>query len=71
MNNGKLRAARFPGVGAIRRDAVILALCAILIVAPAAQTSIGASPPQTETALRLEDFERMALRNNPTVEQAE
>src|SRR4030095_9662406 len=30
-----------------------------------------ASPPQTEPALRLEDLERMALQNNPTIGQAE
>jgi cobalt-zinc-cadmium efflux system outer membrane protein len=32
---------------------------------------VSASPPQTEPALRLEDLERMALQNNPTVGQAE
>src|SRR5215475_13272941 len=71
MNNGKPRAARFPGAPAIRKDAVILTLCAFLIVAPMAKRSAIASPPQTEPALRLEDLERMALQNNPTIGQAE
>jgi len=71
MNNGKPRAARFPGARAIRKDAVILTLCALLIVAPMAKRSAIASPPQTEPALRLEDLERMALQNNPTIGQAE
>jgi outer membrane protein, heavy metal efflux system len=71
MNNGKPRAARFPGARAIRKDAVILTLCAFLIVAPMSKRSAIASPPQTEPALRLEDLERMALQNNPTVGQAE
>jgi cobalt-zinc-cadmium efflux system outer membrane protein len=71
MNNGTPRAARFPGARAIRKDAVILTLCALLIVAPMSKRSAIASPPQTEPALRLEDLERMALRNNPTIGQAE
>src|SRR5262245_33313472 len=71
MNNGKPRAARFPGARAIHKDAVILTLCALLIVAPMSKRSVIASPPQTEPALRLEDLERMALQNNPTVWQAE
>jgi outer membrane protein, heavy metal efflux system len=71
MNNGKPRAARFPGARAIRKDAVILTLCAFLIVAPMSKQSAIASPPQTEPALRLEDLERMALQNNPTIGQAE
>jgi len=71
MNNGKPRAARFPGARAIRKDAVILTLCAFLIVAPMSKRSVIASPSQTEPALRLEDLERMALQNNPTIGQAE
>ena len=71
MTNGKPRAGRFLGARAIRKDAVILTLCAFLIVAPASEQSISASPPQTEQTLRLEDLERMALQNNPTVAQAE
>jgi len=71
MNNGKPRAARFPGGRAIRKDAVILTFCAFLIVAPMSKRSAIASPPQTEPALRLEDLERMALQNNPTIGQAE
>jgi cobalt-zinc-cadmium efflux system outer membrane protein len=71
MNNGKPRAARFPGARAIRKDAVILTLCAFLIVGPMSKRSAIASPPQTEPTLRLEDLERMALQNNPTVGQAE
>jgi outer membrane protein, heavy metal efflux system len=71
MNNGKPRAARFPGARAIRKDAVILTLCALLIVAPMSKRSAIASPPQTEPTLRLEDLERMALQNNPTIGQAE
>jgi outer membrane protein, heavy metal efflux system len=71
MNNGKPRAARFLGARAIRRDAVILTLCAFLIVAPTSKRSAIASPPQTEPALRLEDLERIALQNNPTIGQAE
>src|SRR4030095_15264118 len=71
MNNGKPRAARFPVARAIRKDAVILTLCAFLIVAPMSKRSAIASPPQTEPALRLEDLERMALQNNPTIGQAE
>ncbi|HEV2663337.1 MAG TPA: TolC family protein [Blastocatellia bacterium] len=71
MNNGKPRNTRFPGARAIRKDAVILILCAFLIVAPMLKRSVNASPPQTEPALRLEDLERMALQNNPTVGQAE
>src|SRR5262247_597339 len=71
MANGKPRAARSLSAHAIRRDAVILALCAFLIVAPMLKRSVNASPPQTEPALRLEDLERMALQNNPTVGQAE
>src|SRR5262245_59395089 len=72
MINGKPRAARFPGARAIRKDAVVLTLCALLIAAPTPLRTINASPlPQTEPALRLEDLERMALRNNPTVAQAE
>src|SRR5262245_11466839 len=71
MNNGKPRAARFPGGRAIRKDAVILTLCAFLIVAPMSKPSAIASPPQTEPTLRLEDLERMALQNNPTIGQAE
>jgi cobalt-zinc-cadmium efflux system outer membrane protein len=70
MTNGKPRAARFRGARAIRMDAIILILCAFMIVAPASQRSIGASPAQT-AALGLEDLERMALQNNPTVAQAE
>jgi cobalt-zinc-cadmium efflux system outer membrane protein len=67
MTNGKPRVARFH-----RATAIIFILCAFLIVAPVAQRSINASPaPQSEAALSLEDLERMALRNNPTVEQAE
>src|SRR5215475_6229593 len=59
MTNGKPRA-------------IILILCAFLIIGPAAPRSISASPArQTEAALRLEDLERMALQNNPTVAQAE
>jgi outer membrane protein, heavy metal efflux system len=71
MNNGKPRAARFPGARAIRKDAVILTLCAFLIVGPMSKRSAIASPPQTEPTLRLEDLERMALQNNPTIGQAE
>jgi cobalt-zinc-cadmium efflux system outer membrane protein len=72
MTNGKPRTVRFPGARAIRKDAVILSLCAFLIVAQASQPAIKASPPpQTDPALRLEDLESMALRNNPTVAQAE
>src|SRR5262252_5431206 len=71
MNNGKPRAARFPGARAIRKDAAILSLCAFLIVAPMSKRSAIASPSQTEPTLRLEDLERMALQNNPTVGQAE
>jgi cobalt-zinc-cadmium efflux system outer membrane protein len=71
MNDGKPRAARFPVARAIRKDAVILTLCAFLIVAPMSKRSAIASPPQTEPALRLEDLERMALQNNPTIGQAE
>ncbi|HEU0180401.1 MAG TPA: TolC family protein [Blastocatellia bacterium] len=71
MTNGKLRVGRFLGARAIRKDAVIFTLCAFLVVAPASQRLIIASPPQTEPALRLEDLERMALQNNPTVAQAE
>jgi outer membrane protein, heavy metal efflux system len=71
MNNGKPRSARFPGARAIRKDAVILTLCALLIVAPMSKRSAIASPSQTEPALRLEDLERMALQNNPTIGQAE
>jgi len=71
MNNGKPRAARFPGARAIRKDAVILTLCAFLIVAPVSKRSAIASPPQPEPTLRLEDLERMALQNNPTIGQAE
>jgi cobalt-zinc-cadmium efflux system outer membrane protein len=71
MNNGKPRAARFLGARAIRKDVVILTLCAFLFVAPMSKRSVNASSPQTEPALRLEDLERMALQNNPTVGQAE
>ncbi|HEX5082884.1 MAG TPA: TolC family protein, partial [Blastocatellia bacterium] len=71
MTNGKPRAARFRGARAIRMDAIILILCAFMIVAPALQRSISASPAQTAAALGLEDLERMALQNNPTVAQAE
>src|SRR5499426_4510253 len=71
MNNGKPRAARFPGGRAIRKEVVILTLCAFLIVAPMSKQSAIASPPQTEPALHLEDLERMALQNNPTIGQAE
>jgi cobalt-zinc-cadmium efflux system outer membrane protein len=71
MTNGKPRAARFLGARAIRKDAVILTLCAFLIVAPISKRPVSASPLQTEPALRLEDLERMALQNNPTVGQAE
>jgi len=71
MNNGKPRAARCPGARTIRKEAVILTLCAFLIVAPMSKRSVNASPPQAEPALRLEDLERMALQNNPTVGQAE
>jgi len=71
MNDGKLRAARFLVARAISKDAVILTLCAFLIVALISKRSAIASPPQTEPALRLEDLERMALQNNPTVGQAE
>src|SRR5499427_3963799 len=71
MNNGKPRAARFPGARAIRKDAAILSLCAFLIVAPVSKRSAIASPSQTEPTLRLEDLERMALQNNPTIGQAE
>jgi cobalt-zinc-cadmium efflux system outer membrane protein len=71
MNNGEPRAARCPGGRATRKDAVILTLCAFLIVAPMSKRSAIASPPQTEPTLRLEDLERMALQNNPTVGQAE
>ena len=71
MNNGKPRAARFPGARAIRKDAAILSLCAFLIVAPMSKRSAIASPSQTEPTLRLEDLERMALQNNPTIGQAE
>src|SRR5262245_5950053 len=70
MTNGKPRAARFSGARAIRKDAVLLTLCAFLIIAPVSKRSVSASP-QTEPALRLEDLERMALQNNPTVGQAE
>jgi outer membrane protein, heavy metal efflux system len=70
MNNGKPRAARIPGARAIRKDAVILTLCAFLIVAPMSKRSAIASPLQTEPTLRLEDLERMALQNNPTIGQA-
>ena len=74
MIDGKPRTARFIGVRAIRKDAIILTLCSFLIVATPAQRSINASPQQTEMAeraLRLEDLERLALQNNPTVAQAE
>jgi len=71
MNNGKPRAARFPGARALRKDAAILSLCAFLIVAPMSKRSAIASPSQTEPTLRLEDLERMALQNNPTIGQAE
>jgi outer membrane protein, heavy metal efflux system len=71
MIDGKPRVAGFRRVCAIRKDAIALILCAFLIVAPASQRSINASAAQTEQALRLEDLERMALRNNPTVAQAE
>src|SRR5215467_10529279 len=71
MNNGKPRAARFPGARALRKDAAILSLCAFLIVAPMSKLSAIASPSQTEPTLRLEDLERMALQNNPTIGQAE
>jgi cobalt-zinc-cadmium efflux system outer membrane protein len=71
MNNGKPRDARCPGDRAIRKDAIILTLCAFLIVAPMSKRSAIASPPQTEPALRLEDLERMALQKNPTIGQAE
>jgi cobalt-zinc-cadmium efflux system outer membrane protein len=71
MNNGKPRTARFPGGSAIRKDTVILTICAFLIVAPMSKRSAIASPSQTEPVLRLEDLERMALQNNPTVGQAE
>ena len=51
MTNGKPRAARFLGARAIRKDAIILTLCAFLIVAPMSQRSINAAPPpQTEPA---------------------
>jgi outer membrane protein, heavy metal efflux system len=65
MTNGKPRFAR------IRKDAIIFTLCAFLIVAPASQLSIKASPRQTQQTLSLEDLERMALQNNPTVAQAD
>jgi outer membrane protein, heavy metal efflux system len=107
MIDGKPRGARFLGACAIRKDAAILTIGAFLIVAPASQQSVNASPPQSESALmkpsespqsqtksdehmrhqrierrerqvvatgpslRLEDLERMALQNNPTVGQAE
>jgi cobalt-zinc-cadmium efflux system outer membrane protein len=71
MTYGKPRTARFPGARAIRKDAIILILCAFLSAAPASQLSTSAAPPQTERTLRLEDLERMALQNNPTVAQAE
>jgi cobalt-zinc-cadmium efflux system outer membrane protein len=71
MNDGKPRGARFPGARATRKGAVILTLCAFLIAAPISKRSAIASPPQTEPALRLEDLERMALQNNPTIGQAE
>ena len=71
MNDGKPRGARFLGARATRKGAVILILCAFLIVAPISKRSAIASPPQTEPALRLEDLERMALQNNPTIGQAE
>lgn len=71
MTNGKPRVARIRGARAIRKNAIVLILCAFLIVAPASQRSINASPVQTEQSLSLEDLERMALRNNPTVAQAE
>jgi outer membrane protein, heavy metal efflux system len=108
MTDGKPRAARFLGACAIRKAAAVLIIGAFLIVAPASQQSVNASPPpQIETArmkpsespqsqtksdehmrhrtierrerqvvatgpsLRLEDLERMALQNNPTVAQAE
>ncbi|HEY8459796.1 MAG TPA: TolC family protein [Blastocatellia bacterium] len=71
MTNGKPRAARFLGARAIRKDAIVFVLCVFLMVAPASRLSINAAPPQTERTLTLEDLERMALRNNPTVAQAE
>ena len=71
MNDGKPRGARFLGARATRKGAVILILCAFLIVTPISKRSAIASPPQTEPALRLEDLERMALQNNPTIGQAE
>ncbi|HEY6401037.1 MAG TPA: TolC family protein [Blastocatellia bacterium] len=72
MTYGKPRAARFHSARASRKNAIVVILCAFLIIAPASQLSINASPRQTaEEALRLEDLERMALRNNPTVAQAE
>jgi outer membrane protein, heavy metal efflux system len=74
MTYGKPRAARFREARPSRRGAIVVILCAFLIIAPASQQSIGASPQQinqAEEALRLEDLERMALRNNPTVGQAE
>src|SRR5688572_12212092 len=71
MNDGKPRASRFLGARATRKGAVILTLCAFLIVAPISKRSAIASPPQTEPAMRLEDLERMALQNNPTIGQAE
>ena len=71
MNDGKPRGARFLGPRATRKGAVIFTLCAFLIVAPISKRSAIASPPQTEPALRLEDLERMALQNNPTIGQAE
>jgi outer membrane protein, heavy metal efflux system len=71
MNDGKPRGARFLGPRAARKGAVIFTLCAFLIVAPISKRSAIASPPQTEPSLRLEDLERMALQNNPTIGQAE
>jgi cobalt-zinc-cadmium efflux system outer membrane protein len=70
MNYDKPRTARFPGARAIRKDAIILVLCVFLIIAPTLRLSIGAAA-QTGQTLRLEDLERMALQNNPTVAQAE
>jgi len=51
MIDGKPRGARFLGACAIRKDAAILTIGAFLIVAPASQQSVNASPPQTESAL--------------------
>jgi len=71
MKDGKPRGARFLCARATRKGVVILTLCAFLIVAPISKRSAIASPPPTEPALRLEDLERMALQNNPTIGQAE